>query len=95
MRWSGPADPVPLSHLAQAGCEGVVTALHQIPVGEVWTPAAIDAHRQQIAVHGLTWTVVESLPVHEEIKTWSRQVAHWLENYRQSLRTSQRQASKS
>ncbi len=86
MRWFGAKDPVPLSYLAQAGCEGVVTALHQVPVGQIWQLASIQAHQDIITQAGLVWSVVESLPVHEDIKTWSGNVDLWLENYRQSLR---------
>lgn len=86
MRWFGPTDPVPLSALAQAGCSGVVTAMHEFPPGEVWLPEAIKARKQQVEAAGLSWTVVESLPVHEEIKTGSGSVDQQIENYRQSLK---------
>jgi mannonate dehydratase len=86
MRWFGPQDPVPLAHLAQAGCEGVVSALHAIPVGEVWPVAAIRAHQQEITAAGLQWKVVESLPVHDEIKRQGPLAPTYLANYQQSLR---------
>ncbi len=86
MRWYGPHDVVPLVHLKQAGCEGVVSALHAIPVGEVWSTAAIIAHRSLIEEAGMVWEVVESLPVHEDIKRRSGNCEAYLENYRQSLR---------
>jgi mannonate dehydratase len=85
MRWFGLKDPVPLAHLKQAGCTGVVTALHHIPPGEVWPVNDILQHRQIIEDAGMSWTVVESLPVSEDIKRQSGDYGQHIENYKQSL----------
>jgi mannonate dehydratase len=86
MRWYGPNDIVTLSDLRQAGCSEVVTALHQIPVGAVWPAEAIKERQQLIADAGMEWNVVESLPVHEGIKTKSGDWEQLIANYQQSLR---------
>ncbi|MGY2048751.1 mannonate dehydratase [Methylobacterium sp. JK268] len=88
-RWFGPGDAVPLAHIRQAGARGIVTALHEIPYGEVWSVAAIEERQAQLAADpslGLSWRVVESLPVHEKIRRGDADCEPLFKTYRASMR---------
>lgn len=86
MRWYGPEDSVSLSDIRQAGASGIYTSLHELEYGEVWPQESIRARKRLIEDAGLKWVAVESLPLHEEIKTRNGNFKHYINNYKQSLK---------
>lgn len=84
-RWFGPDDPITLNEIKQTGATGIVTSLHDVPAGHIWKSDAIQKRKNEIENHGLRWAVVESVPVHEDIKKQNGSYKQWTENYRQTI----------
>lgn len=84
-RWFGPSDPISLTRIKQAGATGIVSSLHDVATGELWTKQAIEEHKALIESEGLTWEVIESIPVHNNIKTRTGNYRTLIESYKQSI----------
>jgi len=85
-RWFGPEDIVTLDLIRQAGATGIVTALDHVPTGETWPVEDIEERKRLIEAAGMIWSVVESVPLHNDIKTRSGDYRRYIDNYRQTLK---------
>lgn len=85
-RWFGPADPIPLSHIGQAGATGIVTALHHVPAGVPWSDTEVATRKREIEAAGLRWSVAESIPMPESIKLRTADCAQAIDTWKESLR---------